>query len=133
MGLVADISVLSIANLVVFHFSGCIRGACPKTVADTPAHSVLRCLVSGGVWHCAALVVSRASVDLTHHFSYTPSLVPVCMYCVPWGGALSHNKLDTKKKKKVFPILGVLKCYEYLIAKLRLVLLTQVSKQFSPH
>jgi hypothetical protein len=21
------------------------------------------------------------------------------MYCVPWGGALSHNKLDTKKKK----------------------------------
>jgi len=29
----------------------------PQTVEDTLAHSVLRCFVSGGVWHFMALVV----------------------------------------------------------------------------
>jgi hypothetical protein len=57
MGPVADPHTVS-HKLSCLPFSGCIRGACPKMLADMPAHSVLHCLVSGGVWHCMALVVS---------------------------------------------------------------------------
>jgi hypothetical protein len=72
-------------------------------VADTPARSVLRCIVSGGVRHYTALVVSRAGVDLSHPLSHVSAPLSLTACTVYHGAEPSRtiNWIQKKKKKKI--------------------------------
>jgi len=89
----------ALSHLSHSSFSGHNRGVHSKMVADTLAHSILHCLVSGRVRHRMALIVFWVGVDLTLHSSCS-SLLLLLSVCTAMGWSTLAQKTRYQKEKE---------------------------------